>query len=190
MKKVITILLTILVTSGVFSQELNKSKTLNIKLPSSVLIKGTSTLHDWESVVEKTYAKLTLENIDSVKLIETLKVKVMSTSIKSGKRLMDRLTYKALKAKQHRWIIFVFTSGELISENNLEVVIKLTGDLTIAGVTKSISVLTNMNKKGDYIYLTGAHKLKMTDFGITPPKAIFGTIKTGDEITIEFNLKF
>lgn len=190
MKKIITILLTTLVTVGVFAQERTKSKTLDIKLPSSVLIRGTSTLHDWESVVEKTFGKMTIMNMDSIKQIETLIVKVISTSIKSGKKLMDKLTYKALKSEQHRWITFEFKSGELISENNQEVVIKLTGDLSIAGVTKSVSVLTNINKEGEHIYLTGAYQLKMTDYGIKPPKALFGTIKTGNEITIEFNLKF
>lgn len=197
MRKIIISLLTILVSVSVLGQKTTKLKVLDIKLPpleiqlpSTVLIKGTSTLHDWESIVEKTYSKLTLENIDDIKQIETLKVKVISTSIKSGKKLMDRLTYEALKSEQYRWITFEFKSGELISENNKEVVIKLHGDLSIAGVTKSVSVLTNINKKGEHIFLTGSYKLKMTDYGITPPKALFGTIKTGDEIIIEFNLKF
>lgn len=190
MKKIITILLTVLVSVSVLGQKTTQLKVLNIKLPSNVSVKGTSTLHDWESIVEKTYSKLTLESIDDIKQIETLKVKVISTSIKSGKRLMDRLTYEALKSEQFRWITFEFKSGELISENNKEAVIKLKGDLSIAGVTKSVSVLTIINKKGENIFLTGSYKLKMTDYGITPPKALFGTIKTGDEIIIEFNLKF
>ena len=36
------------------AQETNENVLLNIKLPSTVLIQGTSTLHDWESNVEKT----------------------------------------------------------------------------------------------------------------------------------------
>jgi len=30
----------------------------------------------------------------------------------------------------------------------------------------------------------------MTEFGIEPPTAIFGTLKTGDEISIDFNVVF
>ena len=190
MKNILAFLFTLLFSVGMMSQEVTQSKNLDIKLPSSVLIKGTSTLHDWESVVEKTYSKMTIMNMDSLKQIETLRVKVISTSIKSGKKLMDKLTYKALKSEQYRWITFDFKSGELISEDNQEVSIKLNGDLSIAGVTKSVSVITNINKKGENIFLSGSYKLKMTDYGIKPPKAVFGTIKTGDEITIEFNLKF
>lgn len=163
-----------------------KSETLKMKLPSKVLIKGTSTLHDWESIVEKTDAQLTTNNLK----IETLNVKVEVLSIKSGKKLMDKLTYKALKAEEYPNITFVFKKGEILKEDTEYIDIKLIGDLTIAGVTKSVSVKTKINKSGRPIVLKGSHKLKMTDFDIEPPKALLGTIKTEDEITIEFNLTF
>ncbi len=28
----------------------------------------------------------------------------------------------------------------------------------------------------------------MTDYGVTPPEVMFGTVKTGDDITISFDL--
>jgi polyisoprenoid-binding protein YceI len=165
------------------------SKLLNIKLPSNVLVKGTSTLHDWESIVEKTDAQLTTNTINNEK-IETLNVKIEVLSIKSGKNLMDKLTYKALKAEEYPNITFIFKKGEIIKVDSEYVDIELIGDLTIAGVTKSVAVKTKINKQGRPIILKGTHKLKMTDFNIDPPKALLGTIKTGDEITIEFNLTF
>lgn len=175
--------------TNINAQETTKKVLLDIKLPSVVLIEGTSTLHDWESNVEKTEAQLVVNNLEDV-TIETLNVKVDVLSIKSGKKLMDKLTYKALKAKKYPNITFVFKKGEIIGENEAFIDIKLNGDLTIAGVTKNVSVVTKINKLGNTILLKGSHKLKMTDFGIDPPKALLGTIKTGDEITIKFNLKF
>lgn len=175
--------------TNINAQETTKKVLLDIKLPSVVLIEGTSTLHDWESNVEKTEAQLVVNNLEDV-TIETLNVKVDVLSIKSGKKLMDKLTYKALKAKKYPDITFVFKKGEIIGENEAFIDIKLNGDLTIAGVTKNVSVVTKINKLGNTILLKGSHKLKMTDFGIDPPKALLGTIKTGDEITIKFNLKF
>ena len=171
------------------AQETVESILLKVKLPSTVLIKGTSTLHDWESTVEKTDAELTVNNLNDVN-IETLNVKVEVLSIKSGKKLMDKLTYKALKAKEYSTITFVFKKGEIITQDASFIDIKLIGDLYIAGVTKNVTVLTKINKNGDHIFLTGSHELKMTDFGIEPPKVLLGTIKTGNLITIEFSLKF
>lgn len=188
--KLITAFYFLCLINVIVSQE-NKttSESLHIKLPSNVLIKGTSTLHNWESVVEKTEATLIINNLNDIG-IETLNVKVAVFSIKSGKKTMDKLTYKALKGKEHPMITFIFKKGEIVDENSDFINIKLIGDLTIAGVTKNVSVNTKINKFGNTIALTGSHKLKMTDFGIKPPKALLGTIKTGDEITIEFNLKF
>ncbi|WP_299671734.1 YceI family protein [uncultured Polaribacter sp.] len=174
---------------SITAQKVTENVILGIKIPSTVLIKGTSTLHDWESVVQKTDVAFTVNNLNDVH-IETLIVEVDVLSIKSGKKVMDKLTYKALKADEYPIIKFLFKKGEIIKEDANFIDIKLVGDLSIAGVTKNVAVNTKINKLGESIMLKGAHKLKMTDFGITPPKALLGTIKTGDEITIEFNLTF
>jgi polyisoprenoid-binding protein YceI len=170
-------------------QKIVKKTTSNKILTSNVIIKGTSTLHDWESVAEKTEANLSISDLNDTS-IETLNVKVEVLSIKSGKKLMDKLTYKALKADKYPMITFIFKEGNVIKEDTKFVYIKLIGDLTIAGVTKNVAVQTKINKTGKNIALEGEYKLKMTDFGIKPPRALLGTIKTGNEITIEFNLKF
>ena len=67
----------------------------------------------------------------------------------------------------------------------------VTGDLTIAGITKIISfnLVYDQPNRGDIIF-TGSKDLKMTDFQITPPVVLMGSIKTGDEITIEFQVSF
>ena len=36
--------------------------------------------------------------------------------------------------------------------------------------------------------VSGAYPMKMTDFGIEPPTALLGTMTTGDDVTINFNL--
>jgi len=185
MKRSIIVLVTILLSSIALKAQIS----LDIKLPSKVLIKGTSTLHDWESKVEKTEAKIVFDNYENV-TIEKLFVTVDVFSIKSGKKTMDKLTYKALKGKEFPKITFLFKEGDIVNQNSEFINIKLKGDLTIAGVTKEVSVLTKVNKKGEKISLTGSYKLKMTSFGVKPPTALLGTIKTGDEITIDFGLNF
>ena len=37
------------------------------------------------------------------------------------------------------------------------------------------------------VQVTGSVSMKMSEFGIEPPTAMFGTLTTGDEVTIEFN---
>ena len=183
------IVLIFITTTSLFGQKIANSDQRDIKIPSNVLIKGTSTLHDWESIVEHTEAKITVDTGADFHL-ETLEVKIKAKSIKSGKKVMDKLTYKALKAEKHPLITFIFKSGKIVNENADSLTVKLTGELTIAGITKEVPVLTTINKLGNEIILKGDYKLKMTEYGIKPPKALLGTIKTGNEITIEFSLKF
>ena len=65
------------------------------------------------------------------------------------------------------------------------------GDLTVAGVTKKITMpigLERLTKDTCKFYTMAPVKLKMTDYGITPPNPnIAGVgIKTGDEISLTF----
>jgi len=62
-----------------------------------------------------------------------------------------------------------------------------TGNLTIAGSTNSIELPFNLNINGGKVLLEGKKALKMTDYNIDPPKALLGTITTGDEIEVHYN---
>ncbi|MEP1791697.1 YceI family protein, partial [Reichenbachiella sp.] len=60
------------------------------------------------------------------------------------------------------------------------------GELLIAGKSNEIPVRLTINNTSK-LSVSGSIKIKMTDYGITPPTAVFGTIKTGDDITIQFD---
>jgi hypothetical protein len=34
----------------------------------------------------------------------------------------------------------------------------------------------------------GTYGINMKDYGVDPPSAVFGTIKSGEEVTIKFNI--
>jgi polyisoprenoid-binding protein YceI len=68
--------------------------------------------------------------------------------------------------------------------------VHLTGNLTIAGVTKPVKFKSEYQVKGSDVHFTGSYSFKMTDFGIDPPTAVMGTIKTGDEIVVRFDLVY
>merc|ERR1712000_68435 len=116
-----------------------------------------------------------------------LSFSVKAESLKSGKSGMDKNTYKALNTGKYKTIDFNLTSVskiEKISENSFKAIVK--GDLTISGSKKSISLTLNLKLDGSKLLVEGEKALKMTDFGIEPPKALLGTIKTGDAIKIVF----
>lgn len=154
---------------------------------SQLIVYGTSNLHDWDVKAEKQSGKLVIGQTDKL-TISALKVVVIAESLKSGKGGMDKNTYKALNTDKYKTISFELKDVKSISESgNGTYNISSTGDLTIAGVTKRIGLDFILELKPNQAILKGKTILKMTTYGVTPPKALLGTITTGDEITIEFN---
>jgi hypothetical protein len=61
--------------------------------------------------------------------------------------------------------------------------------LTIAGSqkTENMSVHASFLPSG-LIKFKGSKKLLMTDYNISPPKAMFNTLSTGNEVQIDFEI--
>ncbi len=172
-----------LVTGTVVSQEY----TLNNK-DSKLSVLGTSSLHDWEVVAEDVKGTISVDQSNGL-AIQKLKIEVVSESLKSGKSGMDKNTYKALKTGEHKTVTFDFLeAGEVTKQGDGKYKVNVTGNLKIAGVTKKIPLSFILAVNGNTVNLTGEKTFKMTEYKITPPKALMGTITTGDEITIKFNV--
>lgn len=176
-----------------FTVQISQAQTYQLKSDVSTLkVEGTSNLHDWQIVAEKQKGKLVAEVADGkVTKLQQLDFVVTAESLKSGKSAMDKNTYKALKTDQNKQITFKLSkvnSIDCATANSCKV--SVNGNLTIAGVTKPIEMAFEMKVYGTKILLVGSKTLKMTDFGVDPPKALLGTITTGDAVTIKFESSF
>ncbi len=147
---------------------------------SSMKISGTSTLHDWESKVETFTATARMQG----ETIQSAAFKATVNSIKSGSSAMDSNTYKAMNESQFPNI--EFTSGPLPYTGPS---LPVKGSLTIAGATRKVefkAVLAQWSEES--ITIKASYQLKMSDYGIEPPRAMMGAIRTGDDVTISFDI--
>lgn len=159
---------------------------------STLEIFGTSNIHDWTIEAENGQGTLVthfnngvLESIDQLEFIAP------AEKLMSGKSGMDKNTYKALKTDTYKNITFKLKKVHSIEEAGERVYrVKTTGALSIAGVTKDIPLNFNLDYNNEKPVLTGEHSLKMTSYGVDPPTAMFGSIKTGDMVKIQFNIQF
>ena len=147
---------------------------------SKASVLGTSTLHDWESVVETFKASANQDG----NVLNNVSFEADVKSIKSGKSGMDKNTNKAMKADKYTTIRF---TSEKLTVNGTK--ITGTGKLTIAGTTRDVPVNLNMEKWNDDSFtVSGSVKMKMSEFGVDPPTAMMGAIKTGDDLEIKIEL--
>ncbi len=155
---------------------------------SEIIIKGTSSLHDWESNAETISGLATFQvNDGSLEAVDKLNLTVEVKSIKSGKGIMDSKTHDAFDAKKNPLIIFEL--GEVTSITADSIFTK--GTLTMAGVNNTIDLVGaySIDENGTLSF-SGSEKLKMTDYKMKPPKAMLGTLKTGDDVEVVFSVAF
>lgn len=168
----------------------NAQTSLPLQGSSEILIHGTSTLHDWTSICE-VYEGSAAFTFQSEKLVSISKlvVSIGVEGIKSGKSAMDKNTYKAMDSEKYPKVLFRSTAIEITPEKE-GYSVSLKGNLTIHGVTKAVTIPCTLNKKGGHWVLSGKYEIHTPDYGIERVSAMMGTIKTGEEVVIDFDAVF
>jgi polyisoprenoid-binding protein YceI len=158
-----------------------------------IKLNGTSNLHDWEmKAVSGTSAASFVITNGKVTSLSRLNFSLPAKNLKSGKSSMDKNTYKALKTDANPNISFVLTSATVVSTGGNNYKLNCQGKMSIAGKTNQTElVATGVYNPADKSFtVTGVKKMKMTDYNVKPPTALLGSIRTGNDITISYNLKF
>ncbi len=178
----------------VFLSAIPSKKTFVLVKDHTVTIHGTSNIHNWDEKVGTVtgHSNATFNDDGSFDL-DAIEIRMNVHSIKSSKgSVMDNNTHKALKADKHPEIIFTLTEPiKAIKSETNQKFISAKGNLSIAGKTKPVTLYVKISIQGKVkLKFEGSQTIKMTDYGVNPPTALFGTIKTGNEITIRFITNF
>jgi polyisoprenoid-binding protein YceI len=160
----------------------------------AVSIHGTMSIHNWVENIEEVTGDLSASpRSDGGVDIESIRITMIVRSIKSDMgKTMDNKTYKALKADANPEIIFRLGPPlTIMPANGKQKPIGLPGALTLAGVTKPATLwVSNFSLAPYSMRFEGKQTITMTDFGVKPPSALFGTLRAGPEITIFFKTVF
>jgi polyisoprenoid-binding protein YceI len=160
----------------------------------TVTINGASNLRDWKENVSKVSGAMEADiDPDGAIVLTSIRITMEVLSIKSDMgRVMDNKTYKALKADAHPEILFTLNAPLTLSPvKDCANPIPVEGHLSLAGVSRPVimQVRTCSISQGK-LEFEGYENLKMTDFGVKPPSALFGTMRASPDITIHFKTNF
>ncbi|MGH7617518.1 MAG: YceI family protein [Gemmatimonadaceae bacterium] len=164
---------------------------------SKLWIDGTSNLHGWTCRAEKLEASIDLDAAAAAQFasaapnaLKRVEVKVPVHSLKCGHGGMDDNLYKALNADASPDISYILATFDAApGEAKDTFTLKTVGTLNISGKENKIEMdVVAIRLPDGTVKATGMVPIKMTDFGIKPPTAIFGRLKTGDEVKVNFDL--
>ena len=187
---IITFLTAILAVSFPLTSGAQVKVKLNLP-ESKVWVSGTSSLHDWEVVFEKYDVEFAVRHADNGKMsISNVNAVFAGASVTSENTIMTGKARDALMVREHPEILFSSDGVENVIINDGKISGNLKGKLSLRGISKAIDISFSGNITSDRIHISGSEEVNMADYGIKPPTALLGTLKTGEKVTVELQLCF
>ena len=160
---------------------------------AKLTISGTSTVLDWSAATSQAKTrnvKVTRDlpggdyfwvGVIQPGAVESFEVVVPVADLKSDRDNFSADMHAALKADTHPNIVFTLTRMEKKLGGA-----KAIGMLDVAGVRREITLDLFTSLRDGKLLVKGTLDLLMTDFGIAPPTAMMGMLKTDPKVTIRF----
>jgi|SRR5690554_3103702 len=191
MKKVKHIALLVFATIFAIST-LNAQQAKINNSASNLKVIGTSNIHDWDMTAEQVSGEIAFEKENNaLTAISKLTLEVKVEGLKSGKKGLDGNAYKALDSKKYPEVKYAISKvNSITSKGNNTFAVATTGKLTIMKTTKEVPMEVQVTLKGNQVEVAGKYTLNMTHYGVEPPTALLGTVKTAEDVTIEFQLLY
>ena len=153
---------------------------------------GTSTLRSWTCTADKIEAKIDAEPgvndavLEGRKVAGTLEVEFPVANLECKNGTMNEHMRKALVATKHPEITFNLSGYDLTKGTPPGATVQ--GSLTMNGQSHPIAVPVQFARADGALRVTGKVPVKMTEWGVVPPKLMMGTIKVGEVVTVQFDL--
>jgi len=117
-----------------------------------------------------------------------LTVPAGSLDCDNNNKKMNEHMLKAIKAEEHPQIEFRLQSYDLTRDDAGATAV-LSGTLKLGGVEKPITMNAATKPASDgAMQVTGAYELRMSDYGLKPPKLMMGAFKVNDPVKVNFDL--
>lgn len=118
--------------------------------------------------------------------VDAASLVVADEEISDGDRaaVQDAMEKQALAVAEHTTIAFVSTRVEVRGKTRLGIV----GELDLRGVRKELEIPVTLTPDGERIVVQGKLRLKSKEWGVPQISALGGSVKTRNELTLEFSI--
>ncbi len=154
-------------------------------------INGGSNLQSWSAAVNGVRTTGDIVITDGVlKELRDLVVEIDVASIEGSEgNTMTKKIMEAFDEKRHPVIRFQLSQVVNIERDSDDYLVTARGNLTMAGSTRPIQmqVRATIYPNGD-IAFSGMEQFLMTRWNIDPPRALFGALRTRDEVEVAYQV--
>jgi hypothetical protein len=194
------IVLGALVLSGADASAQDNTATLRlpVRADSKLWLEGSSNVRDWtctataiEALIAVDAASVDSRDNDAIaKSLRGVDVIVPVRMLKCGDRHMEANMYDALKAPKPPAIGYIIADFEILpSLAGDDLTVEAVGKMSVAGAERPVRMTVKTERLADGTRRArGTVPIRMTDFGIVPPRPWFGVLRTADKVLIQFEV--
>jgi polyisoprenoid-binding protein YceI len=170
------------------------NEVLVLQPQSRLWIDGTSSIRSFSCKAGEVSAAIEASGPNAIaqlligdKGVKTVHVTVPAEQLDCGNGTMNEHMRKAIKLAEHKSIEFTLTDYD-VAKNSDGVAGTINGTLLLGGVTKPITLKAEGKPEGGMLHITGVYELNMTEYGLKPPTLMFGRIKVGQTVKVNYDL--
>ncbi|MFL5620007.1 MAG: YceI family protein [Gemmatimonadaceae bacterium] len=170
------------------------NEMLVLQPQSRLWIDGTSSIRSFSckagevnAVVEASGPNAIPQLLTGDKGVKSVLVTLPAERLDCGNGTMNEHMRKAIKLPEYKSIEFRLTDYEVARDAD-GVSGTINGTLLLGGVTKPITLKAEGKPEGGMLHITGAYELNMTEYGLKPPTLMFGRIKVGQTVKVNYDL--
>ena len=170
------------------------NEMLVLQPQSRLWIDGTSSIRSFSckaaevnAVIEATGPNAIPQLLLADKGVKSVRVTVPAERLDCGNGTMNEHMRKASKLSEYKSIEFRLTEYT-VAHNADGISGAIDGSLLLGGVTKPITLQATGKSEGGMLHITGSYDLDMTEYGLKPPTLMFGRIKVGRTVKVNYDL--
>lgn len=157
---------------------------------------GTSTVRDFSCKATRPKLQVGGNALSDAPLIEqfaramkAVKLDVAVQELDCANGTMNEHMRTALRADEFASIKFAMKRYEVGQPAGEVLPLKVEGDLTLLDKTLPVTMEAKATLAADgSVRIEGVYPLKMTDWGVKPPKLMLGTMKVGEVVKVKFDV--
>ena len=163
---------------------------LSFERGGRIWVTGTSTVHDWTCEVDAFTGSLNGTAADGgLTALSELALTIPVAQLDCNNGTMNGKMREALRASAAPQIRFNLSTADLSTPRNNRFTVQANGQLSIAGQARPVAIQAQGQALGGGRYrFSGQVPVTMSQFGVRPPTAMMGTLRTGDRTTVHFDV--